>query len=108
LPRVKDSLDQRATITVLVRLREEAKLTRKALSLRLGERPEFVSLVEKSSRILDVPELRPYALACGRDPLEAYALILRETALYTTQDQTSATKRLKSASRRKATKKKRG
>jgi hypothetical protein len=104
--KLKDTLDQRAVIAVLKRVREEARLTRKELSQRIGQREMFVSLVEKGIRTLHLPELRPYSLACGRDPLEVYALILRETALYTTQQQAGATARLAARRNSAATKKK--
>lgn len=94
MPKVTTGIDRAATVTVLKAIREEARLSRRELSRKLHQRENFISVVEQGTREISVPELRPYALACGRDPLEVYAMILREIALHTTERQAAVTAKL--------------
>lgn len=101
-----NTLDQRALESVVKKAREDARMTRRELSQRLGQRQNFVSLVERGERLLWVAELSAYALAVGVEPLEMFARMLREKALYVTEKESLAAARLATSVRAKKSAKK--
>ena len=64
----------------LVALRKAAGLTQRQLAARLGREPSFVARLEQGERRLDVVELAWLCKACGSDPNQVIAGLLREFA----------------------------
>ena len=65
---------------MLVEMRNEAELTQRELAARLGREHNFVARIELGERRVDVVEFYWVCLACGADPIEMAATLMKEFA----------------------------
>lgn len=63
---------------MLRRLREEAGLTQRALAERLKTNHVHVHKSEIGERRVDVTEFRDWCVACGVEPVKAFAELVRQ------------------------------
>jgi transcriptional regulator with XRE-family HTH domain len=68
---------QRAIVATIRSAREEAGLTARALSLKLGEHHSFISRCERLQRDVSVAEFEAIAKACGTDPVALFKRAMR-------------------------------
>lgn len=68
---------QRAIVAAVKGARIEAGLTRRALSLKLGEHHSFISRVERLQREVSVADLEAIAKAVGLTPVALFRRAMR-------------------------------
>lgn len=68
----------RQLCAMLKSMREDAGLSQRALSARLGRVVTFASKVEAGTRRIDPIELASWCKACGVDPSKAFSRLLSE------------------------------
>lgn len=68
----------RAVANVLVRAREQRKLSQRDLAALLNRPHSVVGMIESHQRQVNVPEFITIAEALGADPVELFRQVLRE------------------------------
>jgi len=68
----------RSLPAMLRRLRKQAGLTERALAKKMGMSHVMVHNSETAERRVDVTEFRDWCVACGVDPLAAFAELLKK------------------------------
>lgn len=66
----------------LCRIRENAQLSQRVLSIRLGRDPSYVYKCEQGKRWMDAIEVLDWARACVRDPMELVRFVDREMSAH--------------------------
>lgn len=75
--KAQHALTYRSVPALLRTLREEAELTQRELGAKLRQPQSWVHNCETANRRVDVAEFCRWAKACGIDPLDALARLLK-------------------------------
>jgi transcriptional regulator with XRE-family HTH domain len=69
--------EYRAILAELVKVRESAGFSQRALAARLRVHPSWVAKVETGERRIDLVEFHWFVSACGGDPVRAFEQLAR-------------------------------
>lgn len=70
--------EYRAILAELVKARESAGISQRALATRLQVHPSWVAKVETGERRIDLLEFHWYVAACGGDSVHAFEQLARQ------------------------------
>jgi transcriptional regulator with XRE-family HTH domain len=77
MPRGQHALQYQPVKAILLRMREDAKLTQRALAKRLRQTQPWVHKSEVGERRVDISEFLEWCIACGVNPEDAFRRLIR-------------------------------